>query len=392
MNAIVTKELRDVRYALGSYDTAKNRYNQIKRTFPDGNEYRIFAEPIILSEGMKITWVTEYEGTVINLSKLSAEEQSYTKEKVSEQIKKLLDAAKKYNDQPLVDFLYQCIEIPNLNDIFIIRKDNIDNMVLTQWGFTSDVPGAQKGLLEKIINAKRVPMEFDVVYPNGAIAADVEIQFEYEGKKLILKSNAQGKITLDKVKVDSYVKAFEIEGDALLNPQGYTCYEGGKYQIKVTQKIDMLFRVITSKNDPVVGEDFIFNYKGEEKRLKTDAKGEIVIPKMKIDVEVKVFQFKDGKELNVNHFISRVEQKEYLIVIQVVEPTVVVPPPPQTYQMKFKVIDDDNKPFVNAEVTLSYDGKTVKLFTDENGYAILTDIKPGTQVKVIAKGEKPKKK
>jgi len=393
MNPIVTKELKDVRYALGSYDTAKNRYNQIKRTFPEGNEYRIFAEPIILSEGMKISWVTEYEGSIINFSRLNPEEQSRTKDKLSEQMRKLFEAAKKFDDVTLVDFLYKCIEIPNLNDIYLVRKNNEDFVVLTQWGFLSDVPGADKGLLEKIINAQRVPMIFDVVYMDGTTPAPgEEIHFEYEGKKEIFKSDSSGRIIIDKVKVDAYVKAYQVENETAINLHTFTCYENGKFVIKVLQKIDMLFRVITSRNTPLPGEEYILKFNDQEVKMLTDAKGEMILPKIRIDTEVVAFQQKDGREENRNTFICSKDKKEYLIVIQVPDEVVIVPEAPKVYQMKFKVVDDENLIVPSAEITVSYLGKTQKLFTDAEGYAILEGVQPGTQVKVIAKGEKQKKK
>ena len=58
----------------------------------------------------------------------------------------------------------KCIEIPDMNDIYLIKNQGDKNVVLTQWGFISDMPGAEKGLLEKIINTKKIPMVFNVVF------------------------------------------------------------------------------------------------------------------------------------------------------------------------------------------------------------------------------------
>jgi hypothetical protein len=391
MNPIITKQLIDVRYVLGGHETAKSRYNQIKGTFPDGNEYRIFAEPIIHSEGNKITWSTEYQGTIINFNHLTMEEQSRAKDLFSVQMKKLFDASKSYQDSSLTEFLYKCIEIPSMQSIFIIRHNNEDKVVLTEWAFVSDTPGAEKGLLEKIINAKRVPMMFDVIYQDETAAPDEEIYFEYEGKKTIMKSDVNGRIVLDSVKVESYVKAYQSEKNTPYNHHSFTCYEFGNYKIKVAQKIDMKFVVMNSNNKIMPNMTFNFSFKDEMQALTSDPNGVMMLTKIKVETEVKAFQIIEGKEENVNRFICEQKRGEYLIIIPVPAEPVSTEPEKKDYRMKFKVVDDNNEIVPNAEITVKYEGKTAKVFTDEFGFAILEGVEPGTQVKVVAKGEKKKK-
>lgn len=389
MNQIVTKELIDVRYALGSSETAKSRYNQIKGTFPEGHEYRIFAEPIILSEGNKISWVTEYDGAIINYSQLSEEEQSKAKDMLSEQMKRLFKAAKGFEDNSLVDFLYKCIEIPDLNDIYIVRKGVEDKVVITQWGFMKDTPGAEKGLLERIINAKKIPMVFNVVYiDDESPAVGAEVHFENQDKKQIHKSNEQAQITLPEIKVDSFVKAYEMDGEEEVNIHKFTCYEYGKYLIKVTRKVDMKFKVVDSNEKVLSNETFHFKWNEEKETLTTDENGYMILPGIKLETEIKVYQEIEDKEENVNRFICEKDKNEYLIVIQIEEPVV---EEPKVYNMKFKVVDDDGDIVPNAEVTVKFNGQTKTLRTDELGFAVLENVEPGTKVNVKAKGKKQKK-
>jgi len=395
MNTIITKELKDVRYALGSAETAKNRYNQIKGTFPDGNEYKIFAEPII--QGNRFTWVTDYKGVIINYNQLTPQDQSKVKDLLTDQIKKLINASKTYSDTSLTEFLMKCIEIPDLKDIFVIRNNNEDKVVLTQWGFMSDIPGAEKGLLEKIINAKKVQMVFNVVYQDDSIAPDSVIHLEYEGKKEIHKSNQNGQIIIEKVKIDTYVKAYEVENNEQINHHSFICYEFGTYKIVLPLKLDMKFKVIDSNKKILVGERFYFSYKNVEETITSDNDGIMILPKVNVMTEVKVYQLKDNIEENVNRFICEKGKEEYLIIIQVpyIEPVVVEKPvvpvvDPKNYKMRFKVVDDNNQIVVSAEITVKYNGKTAKLFTDEFGYAELEGVEPGTKVNVEAKSEKKK--
>ena len=136
-------------------------------------------------------------------------------------------------------------------------------------------------------------------------------------------------------------------------------------------------------------ELFVFKYNETEDNLKTDADGIINLPKIKLETQVKVHQVKDGQEANVNHFICVENQEEYLIILEV--PAEVIPEPPKVHNMKFKVIDDDGEIVPNATITVKYGKQKAELQTDEFGYAILENVEPGTQIKVVAKGKKKKK-
>ena len=70
MNIIATKIITDIRYLMGSTITAPNMYRQIKATFPESDVYKIFAEPIILEDGVKIAWASPYEGSAVNYQHL----------------------------------------------------------------------------------------------------------------------------------------------------------------------------------------------------------------------------------------------------------------------------------------------------------------------------------
>ena len=380
MNIIITKKIENVRYTHGSPDAAKAIFNQIKGTFPKGNEYRIFSEPIILEDGRKISWTTEYKGKAINFDKLSKEEQNKANKMLRTQIKKLFDASKKFEDTALTDFLYQCIEIPDLNNIYLIRKGMEEHLVLTEWGFVSDVPGAERGLLAKIINTLRIPMLFTVVYnDDDSIAPGKEINFEFEDEKEIHKSNDKGQIIVDEVKIDEVVKAFQLEDNKPINVQTYKCYEEGRYKIKVPRIIDMKFKVINNKKVVLPNQTFIFTYNDQKITLTSDANGTMLLPKMFAETEVKAHQIIEEKEAHINRFVCEKDTEEYLIIIK-----------EDVYNMRFKVIDNKDNIIRNAEIKVKYEGKTATLFSDKDGYAVLEDVEPGTKVEVVATKKKKK--
>ncbi len=381
MKQLSNTDLSNIRYIPGSPSEAKGIYNQLKATFPVGKEYRLFADPIISAE--RYLWTSEYEGEVLNIMQLSEEKQSLIKNKLSTEIGKLLKAAKAFDDPKLIALLYQCIEIPSLKDVFIVGDGDSENVVLTRWGFISDTPGAEKGILDKIVNAKRVPMSFKVQYPDESIAAGAEVFFEYEGKKEISKSDSLGSITLPSVKVDSYVKTYEKYKEEILNTIGFTCYENGVFIITVTQKADMLFKVELSNRTPKTDENFDLTYENEKIEIRSDAKGEMLLKQVRVGEEVGVFHNQSGKQLN---FICEAKKEYYLIVLDEE-----IKPEAPLHDMKFQVLEPDGSASANTEITVKFGNQTRTLITDSEGYAILKDVKPGTKVDVTAKKENTKK-
>jgi len=379
MNQVSAKELKNVRYTLGDPSASKGIYSQLKAAFPEGKEYQLFAEPVI--SGDKIIWTTEYNGKPVCITQLGEEEQSIVKSKLSAQITKLIVAAKDFEDQKLIEFLHKCIEIPALKDIYIIQNNGEENVVLTQWGFLNDTPGADKGILDKIINAKRVPMTFKVQYEDGTPAPNAEVHFEYEGKKEIQRSSASASITLDSVKVDSYVKSYELDQDNAINIKGHTCIEYGDYLIIVTEKADMLFRVTGSDGSIQPNQTYNFAWDGGQTQLTSNETGEMILPGIKIGGQVSVTH----TSAETSNFICEKGREFYPLTIEVEVKIVAEPEGPTLHNMKFKVVDKKSKPIIEAEVTVEYSGTTKKLMTDSEGFCILEDVEIGTQVKVIAK-------
>ena len=387
MNIIATKDLNNIRYMLGAAETAKGVYNQIKATFPNSDEYKIFAEPIILENGAKIAWASNYDGKGVCYDHLSEEDQSIARDILSASIKKLLDKVKEFNDQSITDMMYKCIEIPGMNDVYMIRKNGETKVVIAEWGFVLDTPGAEKGLLYKILNTRKIPMKFTVVYSDDlSIAPFEDIIFEYEGKPLSSKSDENGIIVLEKIKEDSYIKAFEPDGDQKINMQGFTCYEEGAYTIKVTPKGDMLFEVTDQNKNPLSGKEFIFDYNNQKIKAISDADGHMTLKKVKNGVTVQAYQEGESGRENQNTFVSDRKIEKYPIVIEIKEELPPPPPPPPpARKMRFKVIDEKNNVVKSAEVIVKYNGITKTLFTDADGYCELEDVPIGAVVEAKAK-------
>jgi hypothetical protein len=374
MNIVEQKKIENVRYLFGSPSTVKSRYNQLKRTFPEIDDYKIFAEPVFIPDSNTIIWSTEFNGNIINYSKLSPTDQTIAEKLLSKSIQNILKLAKTFNTEELSKFIYNCIEIPSMNNIFLIRGQGNDKVVITEWGFVSDTPGMEKGLLAKIINVKRTNMTFDVIYTdNKEPAPNQKFNFDFEQHTETHISDENGKIILNDVKIDEEVEVYQDNN----NKQKFICYEAGKYKLQVERKINIQFLVLDSENKAVENANFTFEYNNQTKSLSSNEQGKIILPDIKIGTEIIAYQ--DKKE-DAQKFICQKDKKEYILRIKKPE-----------YTLKFKVVDPDGEIVPNAKVKVKYGNQKIQLTTDNNGYAILKNLKPGMQVKVVAIGKKTKK-
>lgn len=391
MNIIATKFLNDIKYLLGSALTAPNMYRQIKAAFPGSDVFKIFAEPVVLEGGRKVSWVSQYSGNAVNYNCLSDEDKSLAQDILSNDIGKLIAETKNFDDSSITDFIYKCIEIPGMEDVFIIDDDGKKHAVIIEWGFVNDVPGAEKGILTKLINIRKIPMKFQVVYNDDlSIAPFEDIIFEIGGKQLSGKSDEQGILVLEKIKENAFVKAWEATEKDKTAPQTYTCYENGTYKIKVTPKGDMVINVVDQNDKPLYDKEFTFEYDGNTIKAVSDADGRIMLQKVRNMVTVTAYQLNgEGVKENVNTFVFNRSSRNYKIVIFVEpEPVPVVEPPkveePKVRNMRFKVIDEKGAVIKSAKVTIKYDGIKKELLTDSDGYVELQDVPVGAVVEAKA--------
>lgn len=384
MNVIATKDIALLRYLLGSPLTAPELYRQIRASFPNSDIYKFFAEPIILEGGKKIAWGSSYAGNVLSYARLSEQDKDSVQDMINESITNLTNAIKQFNDKKLEEFIGNCIEVPGLDSIYLVTNGTERHVVASQWGFVPDTPGAERGLLKKFLGIKKVPMKFNVVYSDNYEPAPFEnIVFDIAGKQCSATSDADGVVVLEKVKVDSTVKAFEASDSEFASPQIYQCMEGGQYTINVTPKGNMQFVVQDQFGNPLSNMGFVFDYSGQRVSAVSNADGGITLLDIKNSTRVEAFQLDEaGNKSNENVYVFQRVSNPYLIVVQVEVP---VEEKPKTHDMRFKVVDEKNNVVRNAEVTVKYDGKTEVLITDSEGYAELKNVPVGVEVVAKAK-------
>lgn len=379
MQTIERKKIENVRYLFGSPSTVKSRHNQLIRSFTEAEDLKIFSAPVFDQATNSIIWTTEFDGTIINFAKLSPTDQAVAKKLLSKSIQQIIQKAKSFNNNEILEFIYNCIEIPSLNNIYLIRKAGEDHVTITEWGFVSDIPGMEKGLLAKIINIKRADMIFNVVYKDTNQAApNQKFYFEFEEHTEEFISNQEGIITLKEVKIDDTVEVYQKDKEEITNKSKFVCYEGGKYKLEVEKKIDMHFKVIDEQDNTVQGITFLFSYDGNDMSRTSDAEGEIILNDIKKGTEVSVKS--NDEPADTYKFICEDERENILRLKK------------ESYNMRIKIVDKKNEIVPNAKVTVKT-GKTKKTYySDENGFVILKKVEPNAKFEVVAIGKKHRKK
>lgn len=386
-NIIATKDIRLLRYLLGSPISAPEYYKQIRASFPNDDVDKMFAEPIMLDGGLTFAWSSAYPGKAVQYTALSQQDKNLAVDMLNTAVAKLINAVETFKDPKLVDIFRKCIEIPGQDSIYIVNSPDGPHVVITQWGFIQDFPDAQKGILIEFSKVKNVPMTFHVVYSDdNSPAANEQLVFDVNQTEVSAVSDSNGVVVLEKVRVGSFVRAYEAADMARLSPQDFTCVENGVNTIKVTPKSNMIFQIVDQNGVPQSNRNFLFEYEGNKVSSVSNADGLITLEHIKNGVQVEAYMASDsGEKQYDNVFVFDRHVNPYRIEIHVELPPPVVPEAPKTSNMRIKVVDDKGNVLKKAPVVVRYLGKKEVLVTDDNGFVQINDLPVGTVVEAEPK-------
>ena len=389
-----SSNLTNKKYLFGSREQAHERYHQLKKVFLQNNDYMFFAEPVFSASRDRIDWFTEIEGQFLNFNNLTLQDKGELKNLVSRQTNYLLSLVKSYNNPQLENLVKTCLEIPEENDIFVVRTPSGEKrIVLTMWGFINDIPGSDKGIIGHILSL-RVPMKFFLKYHDNQPATDIGVLFRIDNEERTIHSNYEGIIQIENVKIDLEIEAVPQTPNSELAVYKFRCVENGIYEIVLFKYVEILLHVVGSvSGKPKANERFVISIAGEKKEFVTNEDGKIVVPKVLTGKEFHISHIdKNGNHLSIKTFTASETNREHFITIheEVVEiPPVIVETPPE-YKMRIKVIDPKNNIVPGSEVEVVFKDKKERHITGEDGCIVITGVEPGTKVKVTAVS--PKKK
>lgn len=320
---LLKHELKDILYLLGDPGTAPDKYRQIcSLVAADPSLSALFAQPLFF--GRQLGWRSSLPGTAVCYKDLSNEDKGFAKIEMRKEINKLQDHIMKYHDKALVDLINNCLEIPDLNSVYVIYGDRgRKNVVLTKWGFMDDTPGAQKGVIKDWIVATKIILKFNLYYYKdgkkipGRKAANTEIVVDAPNFSNTVKSDANGEIMLEGIKEGAIIKMFELSDVAKDNPQIFKCWENGVYDVYVNAKADMVFHVEDVNGRSLSRIEFQFEFGGKTSNCISNEDGVIILPNIQDGTRVDAYQFSGSTNArnNFSTFLFNSKDEFYTLVV-----------------------------------------------------------------------------
>jgi hypothetical protein len=226
----------------------------------------------------------------------------------------------------------------------------------------------------KVINQKNIPV------------SNFSVIIELEGIQWNNKTDNTGNFKLTNLEVGKKVKLTDSNQEV---SQEYAVEkENNIYILRIIQLLyqdvtitilDQFDRVVKNK-DLIIESDKKNNSRGLYE-YKSDEFGIIHLKDILEDSDLIVKE--KNKVSNIQTYKCSPENKDFIFRIEVPVPRVI----------KIKVIDDDEKPLVNREVTIIHKNNKFNVKSDENGYVQIEsiDIKDGDNLKILIKTDKKEK-
>jgi len=301
MNQLITttsvENIRPV-FAQGAGENIK-RYNQLKKLYAQGKEYRVFAEPIPAGTGA-IGWHTEYKGTPVPYAQLSQSEKDSAKGILKFRVNLLYKKAIKIITQAkgttaeildLFEVIDSCIEIPDYADIYKITDTNGNSdFVLIRWGFTADDFSAKDKLIQKLFPVKVDTIVIKALNQKNEPVKKENLDITYNNKTLTLKTDENGSVFIDDI---PFLTAFSVNktGENAESLLQYTCNGSDEYIYKtgIATKNMMVF-IYDEDKIPMPQTTIKVKYDEVEYDLVSDKNGQINIADVPVGAKVQCIQ------------------------------------------------------------------------------------------------------
>ena len=383
---IKTTDISTIRpvFSQGASENIK-RYNQLKKLFEKNKEYQVFAEPIPSGE-QKIAWHTDFKGQAIPFAEIPDSQKENIKQRLKYQVNRLYKAILQIvkhsdkNTKELYELLDSCIEIPNFQDIYIIKNPNgQNNFCLIRWGFTSDDFKAESGLISKLIPLKVATIPIKVINQDKSVAPNEIVFIEYDNQTIKTQTDNEGMVYLEDITLMTKFTAFQKDkANEKIFETNYVNDETPLFIFQIGEVIveppkqNVVLKITDVENVPLT--DIIINsiYEDSNTQNTSNSNAEIGLGELPVGTELNCIQLIDGKPANKQTFTIIEGQETYMFKAQV---------PITSGVMNIKLVNEKKKVIPNAEIKVFYGDKTIVKQTDENGYISLSDIPFGANVK-----------
>jgi hypothetical protein len=201
---------------------------------------------------------------------------------------------------------------------------------------------------------------------NKQVLSNEQIYFEYGGRKTEIFTDTEGFIELTEVKAGTKV----------------TCYKNSKekhkFVVEDDKELEILIKSIETNMTFVAenrdgklmeGVKVMFEYSDKKIEKESNNLGQIILEKIPVNTEVKVFQLVDEKELNLSIHKCTKETLHYSIILD--EPAMRV-------NMRIKLVEKSGQTIKNADVRIKQGNKETDTQSGQDGYIVVKDVEVGT--------------
>ena len=316
------------------------RYTQFKALFIENNAYSIFSEPDSASKAKKkITWFTNIEGNITNYTNLSDPKKELIKGILKEKIKYIFNKALYVfehdpSNKGILKIIEKAIEIPSLADIYVIEgENNKTDIVLIRWGAIKDDYGAESGIIKSLVPIKIKDILFKIEFKDGTPAINETFDFNVNGKLFQATSDNQGHILIYDIPFWKNIELSQTnENNETINKNSFICDSKNEYIIRIPLKVvykNMKFVVLDAQGKPAKNQKITFVFDNKKQEYKSNKQGEIILPKLKQNAKIQVFQTdKKGDKINNSNFVCGHNDVNYIKLNNVNKPAPPPPPPP----------------------------------------------------------------
>ncbi|MBN1251330.1 MAG: hypothetical protein JXR51_16065 [Bacteroidales bacterium] len=241
----------------------------------------------------------------------------------------------------------------------------------------------------------KLDMLFVIIGNNQNSLSGLNIFFEYRGKKEEHTSDNTGQIILKNIPLNTKIKAYQIFKGKEYNAEHFQCVRDKAQYFFVGdflfESSDMKFKLIDESGQVIRNADMRFKIDQDEFEAVTNANGNIIVKDIKIDTIVSCKQLMFGKSLPWHNVTCEKGIDEYIIHGEKIKDFAYnTSALDSIVRMKFRLVDSHSEPVPNAIIKLEYDEKIRNKYSNQNGEAMIDDIRLGSRIKAFVdiKGKK----
>ncbi|MFN8258209.1 MAG: hypothetical protein U0W24_21150 [Bacteroidales bacterium] len=198
--------------------------------------------------------------------------------------------------------------------------------------------------------------------------SNIEVTFLTNGGEFVYVTNAEGIVEFFEAKKGDKIVCYTTVNEK----REFVFNEKELPEIMVEAPlVDMIFVTIGNDEESVIGAKVFFEYLGNKIEKTSDNTGQIVLEKIPVNTDVKVYQVYKDREYNAEINRCKKDKAQYFIVTN---------KDFEFSDMKFKLVDKSGQIIRNADIRFKIGNKEFETVTDHLGIVKIENIRAGETV------------